>query len=100
MKSITEAELLAGFAAQGMDRYELQERLAAALGIPKTEMGTVEQADAIIGGPWPTPMRGAQRHQCEACDGYVSLAPSSQAANGSSAAARRLHGLCDDRQSG
>ena len=90
MKSITEEELLAGLAAQGADRYELQGRIAAALGIPKAEMGTIDQADIIIGGGWPTPMRGAQRHQCETCNAHVSLAPSSQAAM----AARRRHVVC------
>lgn len=92
MKSYTEEELLAGLAADGTDRYELQMRFAEAFGMSKAAMGTVDQADIIVGGDWPTPMRSAQRHQCEICNVHVSLAPSSQAAM----AERPRHVVCID----
>lgn len=90
MKSWTEAELLAEIERAGFTRQDAQLRFAAVVGMPAKDFGTVENADTIIGGAWPTPMRGARRHQCETCNRYVSLAPSSQAA----IAQRPRHVVC------
>jgi len=88
MKSFTEAELFEDFARQGIGMPELQRRVGLALGI--AEIGSIEEADTIIGGAWPVRIRGAARYRCEACECYVSLAPSSQAM----LAKRSLHIIC------
>jgi hypothetical protein len=90
MKSMTEAELFAELTADGTSRQELQERFARALRLPVAKMCTPENADVIIGGRWPTLIRGARRHDCETCDEHVSLAPSSQAV----LAIRAVHVIC------
>jgi hypothetical protein len=88
MKSYTEAELLEDFARAGIGMPELQRLAGKALGI--SDIGSIEEANTIIGGSWPAQIRGAARYQCEACACFVSLAPSSQAM----LAKRTLHVVC------
>jgi 3-hydroxyacyl-CoA dehydrogenase len=75
MKAITEASFLEGLERDGITVSDLQKRACAALGFP---VGTLETADIVVGGDWPTPIFGAKRYRCDDCEGYVSLAPSSQ----------------------
>jgi hypothetical protein len=73
-----EEELLEDLAGRGLAWNDLQKAFSVATGIDIKQLGTLENADTVIGGPWPTPLFGSKRHRCELCEGFVSLAPSSQ----------------------
>jgi hypothetical protein len=88
MKSYTEEEVFEEFAREGWGIAELQQLAGRVLGV--ADIGSIEEADTIIGGSWPAQIRGATRYQCEACECFVSLAPSSQAM----LAKRTLHVVC------
>lgn len=83
----TEDDLMTELRDAGLTWDALQQ---AALRIPRDQVGTLESADVIIGGPWPTPLFGSMRYRCMSCNGFVSLAPSSQQA----LAARPIRVVC------
>jgi hypothetical protein len=100
MKSWTEAELLAEIERAGITRHDAQLRFAAVVGMPAVEFGTVENADIIIGGHLAhTDARRAAppvRNLQPVCIARAIVSRGDCKA----AAARRLHGLRDERQGG
>lgn len=90
-RSVTEASFLADLERSGITMQSAQQLAGAALGI--TDIGTIETADTIIAGAWPTTLRGSMRYRCVVCNGFVSLSPSSQAEL-AEAAPRGLCELC------
>lgn len=87
---MTEGKLDEFLSETGVSREELVRRACAMLGIDPSQMGTLETANTIVGGRWPSAIIGARRFQCESCMAYVSLAPSSQRV----LTARRLKVIC------
>lgn len=78
MKAITEAGFIEELERDGISMSDWRERACSKLGIAAKDVGTLETADTVIGGRWPTPLLGSKRYRCDTCEGYVSLAPSSQ----------------------
>jgi hypothetical protein len=86
----TEDDFLQELRERGTTRDALQKAAAAMLGIDQSQVGALENADVLVGGPWPTTLRGSTRARCASCAAYVSLAPSSQRAM----AARPIRVVC------
>lgn len=77
-QSFTEARLHEVLSDLGADWVELLKGVGVSLGIDPAQVGTLETADTIIGGRWPSQLLGSMRYPCEPCGAFVSLAPSSQ----------------------
>jgi len=90
MADITEEMFKQELNAAGFTRDAALKTIAAVLGIRPDQVGTIVDADTIIGGIWPTALRGSTRGRCASCEDYVALAPSSQRA----IAARPIRVLC------
>ena len=90
MADITEEMFKQELNAAGINREVALKMIAAVLGIRPDQVGTIIDADTIIGGVWPTALRGSTRGRCASCKDYVALAPSSQRA----IAARPIRVLC------
>jgi len=73
-----EEDLMERVAGMGLGWNKIQKALAIGLGIPAAQIGTLETADIVIGGPWPSALLGSKRYCCKSCEGFVSLSPSSQ----------------------
>jgi hypothetical protein len=73
-----EEDLEQAVSGAGLTWDAVHRLMGKALGIDPDQVGTLETANVIIGGIWPTPLLGSKRYRCDSCEGFVALAPSSQ----------------------